>query len=939
MSEIQYFGEHLLPGQIGHFLIIAGFVAALFAAVTYSFGVRPEDQRVAAMWTKWGRIGFWVHSISVVGVIGIIFFLMTKKYYEYSYVFQHVSDELPFRYIFSAFWEGQEGSFLLWMFWHVILGLILVLRPGKWEAPVMAVLSMVEVFLGSMLLGLYFTDTFKLGSNPLVLLRDVQQGPIFMQQDYVEKLAGLADGLNPLLQNYWMTIHPPTLFLGFASTVVPFAFAVAGLWKKDYKGWLRPVMPWALFSGAILGTGILMGGAWAYEALSFGGYWAWDPVENMSLVPWLILVGGIHANLVANTTGQSLKATYFFYFLTFIFILYSTFLTRSGVLGESSVHAFTEMGLEWQLVALVAFFTLLPLAFYLVHQREIPVPAKEESTGSREFWMFIGSLVLLFSGLIISASTSLPVYNQIRQFFEPGYQGSVITDPIPHYNKYQIWIAVFIAFLSGASQFLRYREANFSARRVKFLKRISITLAISAALTLLVSEWIQIYAWQYYILLFAALFTAASNLDYLFVASKGNWKLAGSALAHFGFGVMIVGILASGLNKEYISKNPFVQRGLIEGASEDDLMRHVTLRKGKPLFMSGYEVTYEKDTISSVTRTFQVNFQKKDQSGQVIESFNLYPNILYNKDFTSIVASNPSTRRYLDRDIFTHVSGLPVAETDVNAARAAEDSLKYQLFNLHIGDTAFTSKNYLILEGITYKPSHPDYEPEPGDVPVGLRIGVRQLDSDSVWYAEPMLLLRGGRIFQYPHKLNDFSLKLKIPLDAFDRFLVPDNQLEYKSFTLKQGETLVYEDDFDILFEGFSKNPVKAGYQNEGDDLAVGARLLVKQIGQEEAKMAEPVFIIRGNESMNVKDRLPEEGLHFTFLSIDPNSEQITIAIAREPSRSEAVPVEIADNALPTDYIVLEAIKFPGINLFWAGSLFMMIGLGLAMFRRLSERA
>ncbi|MDV7399460.1 cytochrome c biogenesis protein CcsA, partial [Arthrospira platensis SPKY1] len=96
-------------------------------------------------------------------------------------------------------------------------------------------------------------------------------------------------GLNPLLQNYWMTIHPPTLFLGFASTAIPFAYAIAGLWTKEHQAWLKPALPWALFSGAILGTGILMGGAWAYEALSFGGYWAWDPVENMSLVPWLIL--------------------------------------------------------------------------------------------------------------------------------------------------------------------------------------------------------------------------------------------------------------------------------------------------------------------------------------------------------------------------------------------------------------------------------------------------------------------------------------------------------------------------------------------------------------------------------------------------------------------------------------------------------------------------
>jgi cytochrome c-type biogenesis protein CcmF len=126
--------------------------------------------------------------------------------------------------------------------------------------------------------------------------------PIFSNADYLNLIKGT--GLNPLLQNYWMTIHPPTLFLGFASTSIPFAFAMAGFMHKDHKGWLKPVLPWALFSGMILGTGILMGGAWAYEALSFGGYWAWDPVENMSLVPWLILIAGIHTNLIARNTGS-----------------------------------------------------------------------------------------------------------------------------------------------------------------------------------------------------------------------------------------------------------------------------------------------------------------------------------------------------------------------------------------------------------------------------------------------------------------------------------------------------------------------------------------------------------------------------------------------------------------------------------------------------------
>ena len=192
---------------------------------------------------------------------------------------------------------------------------------------------------------------------------------------------------------------------------------------------MKPVFPWALFSGAILGTGILMGGAWAYEALSFGGYWAWDPVENMSLVPWIILIAGIHGNLIARSTGYSIKSTYLFYLLTFVFIVYSTFLTRSGILGDTSVHAFTEMGLETQLILFLGFFTLGSLLLYFIKLRQIPAPEKEESSGSKEFWIFIGSLVLIFSAVLITVSTSLPVYNKIRQIFDPNFIGRVITDP------------------------------------------------------------------------------------------------------------------------------------------------------------------------------------------------------------------------------------------------------------------------------------------------------------------------------------------------------------------------------------------------------------------------------------------------------------------------------------------------------------------------------
>jgi cytochrome c-type biogenesis protein CcmF len=172
----------------------------------------------------------------------------------------------------------------------------------------MMVMMMIQVFLASMLLGLEFGHV-KIGSNPFILLRnqaDFINLPFVQMPDYLSKMKD-GRGLNPLLQNYWMVIHPPTLFLGFAATAIPFAFAMGGLLTNRVREWVKPALPWTFFAVGILGIGILMGGAWAYEALSFGGFWAWDPVENASLVPWLTLVGGAHVMLINKKNASYLQ--------------------------------------------------------------------------------------------------------------------------------------------------------------------------------------------------------------------------------------------------------------------------------------------------------------------------------------------------------------------------------------------------------------------------------------------------------------------------------------------------------------------------------------------------------------------------------------------------------------------------------------------------------
>ncbi|MEY2949110.1 MAG: hypothetical protein RLZZ248_311 [Bacteroidota bacterium] len=948
MEQIQYVGEHLTPGIIGQLAITLGFVSALFSAISYfSSTFYSSDKR----WLTMGKVGFGIHGFSIFTVIVVMFFIMINRYYEYQYVWAHVSDELPLKYIASAFWEGQEGSFLLWMFWNIVLAIILIFKSGKWEGPVLGTIATVQVLLNSMILGVYIgfgDDPYKLGSNPLLLLRETMDAPIFNNADYLTLIKG--NGLNPLLQNYWMTIHPPTLFLGFSSTVVPFAFAVGALIKKDFQGWLAPVLPWALFSGGILGIGILMGGAWAYEALTFGGYWAWDPVENMSLVPWIILVAGIHTNLIAKATQQSLRSTFAFYLLTFILIVYSTFLTRSGVLGDTSVHAFTEMGLENQLLLFLLIVTLIPVGIMIWRWKQIPNPEKEEPTSSREFWMFIGTLVLFFSSILITASTSLPVYNKIRQLFDPTYIGEVITDPIPHYNKYQIWIAVFIAFLSGLAQFLRYKENSLASRWRKLSIDWGISLLISILLGGVILLWIDTYVWQYTVLLFASTFVVTSNFWYWIKILRWNIKLVGSVCSHIGFGLMVIGVLASGLNENIITSNSFLMEGVIEG-DDASLRNNVLLFEDTPVNIRDFQITYKGDSLDLYTKTYFVDFVKIGENGDTSEQFTLAPNILYEKDFSKIAAYNPSTKRYLGYDIFSSITALPQVEMEAEFKKEKEANLNYRTQYLSfdkeitVYDTVTNETNgsetinafKVFLKGIDRMPTHPEYTPEEGDIALGLEVGIYDTKApDKIFYATPVIVIRGQLLYGYPVQINPLNTKIKLPEAILD-FIFPDeSQLPYREIKLKKGERYSINSNYTIAFEGFNRSPEHPNLQPKEGDIYVGGQLKVTNSDGVNF-WTEPVFLIRDNQPYFLKTQIEKIGFHSRFIEIDPTTETATFSIAVS-SPIEHIPVEIATDSLRYDYIVLEAKVFPGINLFWLGATLMMLGLLLAVIPKLKRK-
>ena len=411
---MDYVGEHLMPGKLGQFFVVLSFAGSFVATLSYLKSANAKSSEESASWKKMARFSFLLSTISIFLVFATIFYIVHQHYFEYNFAWEHSSKNLDPKYMLSCIWEAQEGSFLLWMMWNGVLGIILMSRARQWESPILTIISFAQFCLLTMILGVY-VFSFQIGHSPFMLVRQLfQEAPIFQRADYLS-IPQMQDGqsLNALLQNYWMVIHPPVLFLGFSSTLIPFAFAVSGLWKKEYGTWTKTALPWTLFSCCILGTGIMMGAAWAYESLTFGGYWAWDPVENASLVPWLVLVAGLHTLVIYNATGHSLRTTYLFLILGFTLILYATFLTRSGILGDTSVHAFVGSGMDLQLILLIPHFFPSSIILFFIRYNRIPHEAREENTWSREFWMFIGALVIFFSAIFIMVFTSLPVINDI----------------------------------------------------------------------------------------------------------------------------------------------------------------------------------------------------------------------------------------------------------------------------------------------------------------------------------------------------------------------------------------------------------------------------------------------------------------------------------------------------------------------------------------------
>ena len=769
--------QHLLIGKLGHLFVIIAFVSAVVAAYAYFKAESTKND----YWKSIARPAFIIHSLSIFSVVFVLFYIIQNNFFEYHYVWSHSSRYLPVYYKVSALWEGQEGSFLLWIFWHVVLGLILLRSLGSWESTIMFVFAFVQAFLVSMVLGVVIFN-LKIGSSPFLLTADVINAPIFdINPDFIPEDGS---GLNPLLQNYWMVIHPPTLFLGFAATIIPFAFAIGGLWTKRTLEWIKPAMPWTLFTIAVLGLGIVMGAYWAYETLNFGGYWNWDPVENAILVPWLVLIGGMHTMLIAKKNGSAVKTSIILVIAAFILVLYSTFLTRSGILGDSSVHSFTDLGLSGQLLIYLIVFLAFSLILLFKNWKLIPTTNMEITSYSRDFWIFIGASILALSAFQVIIPTSFPVFNAILSNL--GIQSNIAppADQVMFYSRIQIWFGLGIAILSGTGQYFWWRKME----KKNLFSTFALPIVISLAISTLIMATSGIYEISYLLLLTAAIFSIVANSQTLLRLKKKKSNLSGGAVSHIAIALMLIGIVYSSGKSKVVSLN---NSGMVYSNDLPDEINkeNILLFIDQPIEMAGYTLSYSgrkikldnykgyfsKDQfkesaninyliageaiyidsvkIIEINDTVKYNPENtyykvgyKRPNGQ---EFHLFPRLQENPSMGNVVS--PSIKRSFFQDMYTHVTVVANEEKEWSETEEVEAV---------IGETFFANDYVAAIERFDRIEQIDGIPLQEGDVAVKAHITIQGKTKDFI--IEPIYLIRDNFAARIPDENEELGIRITV---------------------------------------------------------------------------------------------------------------------------------------------------------------------------------
>ena len=480
-------------------------LSAIFSVIAFVAAVRWARGRKASERTfRWAYHGI-VVTLAFASVQLMVAIL--RHDFRFQYVVDYSSRDLPLLYLISAFWAGQPGTYLLWALIGALVGYSLYRRKAWEPAMTMAFWIPTVGFMQLLMLNA--------SGNPF---RTVQQIP----PD--------GHGLNPLLQDPWMASHPPLIFLGYVALTVPAVLALTALTRRRFDEWLAPALRWSLASFVTLGAGIILGGFWAYKVLGWGGYWAWDPVENASLIPWLVATCLIHGLLVQRAKGALPRTNLGLALAGYVLVFYATFLTRSGVLADFSVHSFPAGSIYWVLLAIQLFIPAVSVLFFLrclsVPTREIPLELS---------WPTVLSVAVTLFGLsaaMVLIGTSWPIISS--------WLGEASSLGQAWYNRVSIPIYFALLVLLAVAPLLAWIVRPWELVRARAWIVAGVAAAGTAAAVAFGARGTMAL-----LLLWAGLGALTANVLRLIEMRRGRLLGTGAPIAHAGFALMLIGVVGS----------------------------------------------------------------------------------------------------------------------------------------------------------------------------------------------------------------------------------------------------------------------------------------------------------------------------------------------------------------------------------------------------------
>src|SRR5580765_4030777 len=424
---------------LGTFLLLASFVVSAYAVAVSVAGARRRSRRLVES----GIGAFYLVSALMTVASGVIVHAFVTNNYSIKYV-QHYSDSAqPLAYKIASYWGGLDGSIMFWVFLLGVFGALAVYtnreRHRELMPYVVAIISAVQMFF--------------------IFLMVVHNNPF---STFLSQAPSEGKGLNPLLQNFYMAIHPPSLYIGFVAMTIPFAFGMAALitgYLDD--SWLRAVRRWTMVGWLFLSFGLTLGMLWAYEELGWGGFWGWDPVENAGLLPWFTATAFLHSVMVQERRGMLRVWNVTLVITTFFLTIFGTFMTRSGVV--QSVHAFGE---DKKLAMMFTIFmvTILTVSFGFVIRRLPLLRSRNtlDSWMSREAAFLANNWILLFSAFFVLFATMFPTLSE-------AVNGERLTVGPPFFNKWMLPVGLILLLLTGIGPLLAWRKSSVSNLVHQFL--------------------------------------------------------------------------------------------------------------------------------------------------------------------------------------------------------------------------------------------------------------------------------------------------------------------------------------------------------------------------------------------------------------------------------------------------------------------------------------